>query len=81
VANWPATREQLITSGYNLPPIGMTVTCNGETCTARIAWASTPSGRMMPLTVTPRPGQPTLYNPHFADCPNAKDFRRKGAAK
>jgi hypothetical protein len=74
---WPATREQLAASGYDVPPIGVTVACNGETCRARIVWVKTPKGAPMPLTVEPRPGQPTLYNPHFADCPNAKDFRRR----
>ncbi|MGE5585779.1 MAG: hypothetical protein ACM309_09680 [Bacillota bacterium] len=64
--------------------MGMT-TCKG--CGREIKWLRTEAGKQMP--VDPEPVTVVLtdgrvfrgYRPHWATCPKAEQFRRKGEAK
>jgi hypothetical protein len=52
-----------------------------KACGATIVWVETASGKRMPLstaTAAPDPSGQLRAISHFADCPNAAEFRRKG---
>ena len=56
-------------------------------CNAKIEWIKTEKGRQMPVdlepvTVVTKEGKTVRgYIPHWATCPNADDFRKKGGDK
>jgi hypothetical protein len=76
----PETWQGLADAGYVFDNEGV---CKG--CGAKIDWFITPKGRKMPMSVievrktqsglSPVVGYKRV--PHWTDCPNAKDFRRK----
>lgn len=57
-------------------------TCKG--CGRQIEWIKTEAGKQMPVdpdlvTVVLKDGRVVRgYRPHWATCPNAEQFRRKG---
>lgn len=52
---------------YDIPPGASISKCSG--CDADIVWIKTAAGKSMPVD-----GDGT---PHWATCPNAKDFKKK----
>jgi len=44
--------------------------CRGKDCRAEITWWITPRKKQMPFNAD--------MTPHWATCPNADDFRRRG---
>ena len=68
--HWPATEIELGQAGYTWD--GGSKPCTGRTCNAHIEWWKTPAGKPMPMH---RLADGTLQ-PHWADCPDAKTFRR-----
>jgi hypothetical protein len=76
---YPATHEQLAREGFRFQ---QTAPCHGANCGATIHWYLTPGGARIPMArIIPAAGAELAaditYQPHFVDCPNAKDFRRK----
>ena len=72
---WPATSDEMKAAGYEYDNDS---TCRG--CEAPIEWWITPAGKKMPITVK-KAGNVLLFSgevrePHWASCPNAKDFKR-----
>jgi len=65
---WPKTGEQLRELGYHS---GSPATCKG--CGKPILWASTPNGKMMPLTRL----SSTLWQPHWIDCQAREQFKKR----
>lgn len=61
---FPKTDTDLKAAGYEYDG---TSRCRG--CHAEIEWWRTPKGRAIPLN-------PGTLEPHWSDCPNAKDFRK-----
>ncbi len=61
---FPRTEQGLAEAGYEYEN---STKCKG--CGADIAWFKTPRGKHIPLN------EGTM-EPHWSDCPNAKDFRR-----
>jgi hypothetical protein len=62
---------------YPLPPGARIEKC--KSCGAEIVWARTDAGRAIPLslkTVQTRDGVAYLLS-HFADCPEAKGWKRR----
>lgn len=62
---------------YKLPPAAYTSRCGS--CGAAMAWVKTKNGKAMPLslaTVEEREGVKYCL-PHFADCPQAKEWSKK----
>lgn len=67
---WPKTRDELRDAGYGFK--AKTV-CRSMVCRKNIEMWQTPNGKMMPLSAVDE----THLQPHFADCPDAKKFRRE----
>jgi hypothetical protein len=68
--NWPATVKELQTAGYNYQ---YSRPC--KLCTARIEFWETPGTRkLMPMDILAGGKRAS----HFATCPKAAAFRRKG---
>lgn len=66
---WPYdTREKLKAAGYRFM---RTDTCLARECCASIEFWRTPKGKLMPLILLEGKMQP-----HWADCPGAKEFKR-----
>jgi len=72
---FPAKSDELKAAGYEYDNDSK---CRG--CGARIEWWITPKGKKMPMTVTPtstvQQSKADVRQPHWADCPNAGDFRK-----
>ncbi len=72
---FPATSDELKNAGYEYDNDS---TCRG--CQAPIEWWITPSGKKMPMSVkktaTIQHATADIREPHFANCPNAADFRK-----
>ena len=64
---FPETLDELKAAGYVLDGYG---NCWG--CGAIIQWFKTPRGKRMPMDVDADGNA----EPHWATCPNAKDFRK-----
>lgn len=47
-------------------------TCRGANCGEQILWVRTPGGRPMP--VDPEEDAEGRHEPHFATCPDRRDF-------
>lgn len=62
---FPKTEIELEQAGYEYEGSGKCRACGQE-----IAWYRTPAGKRMPL-------EEGTLEPHWAKCPNAKDFRRR----
>jgi hypothetical protein len=65
------TRADLEAAGYKFDPtdeegLSVPVKCRG--CGAEIFWAKTPRGKRMPFDAR-------TFEPHWATCPQAKEFR------
>lgn len=63
---FPKTEGELAAQGYRYMK---TERCKGKTCTATLAWYLTPKGHWIPL-------EEGTLEPHFANCPDIKDFRK-----
>lgn len=63
--SFPKTEEELEAAGYKFLNAAR---CRG--CNASIEWWETPNGKKMPMNDD--------YEPHWATCPSAPDFRKKG---
>lgn len=63
---FPKTEEELKEAGYEF---GNRSHCRG--CGAEIEWWTTPRDKRIPL-------DPGTMEAHWATCPNAGDFRKKG---
>lgn len=74
---WPKTHAELLTAGYTVINYA---TCKGPTCNTTVYFYKTPKGNKMPLSVVnPNPDADNSqweYQPHWADCPDEKRFRR-----
>jgi hypothetical protein len=76
----PTKREDLVLMGY---VFDNEANCRG--CGAEIEWWITPKGKKMPMSVKEirerdspiSPIKEIQRVPHWSDCPNAEDFRRK----
>ena len=73
---YPATSDELKRAGFEYTNDGV---C--RSCGAAIEWYVTPGGKKIPMSVI-KPGDPLktsaeFRQPHFADCPEASNFRRK----
>jgi hypothetical protein len=76
----PEKREDLVAMGY---VFDNEARCRG--CDAVIEWWITPKGKKMPMSVKEvkstggvfAPVVEFVRIPHFTDCPNAADFRKK----
>ena len=80
----PEKREDLVSMGY---VYDNDAKCRG--CGASIEWWITPASKKMPMSVIEldRQGDPVfgtthlgsefVRRPHWSDCPNADDFRKK----
>lgn len=72
---FPAQSRELRESGYTFDGEGK---CRG--CGVPLEWWITPAGRKMPLSRVKLADQLKrnieALEPHWASCPNAKDFRR-----
>lgn len=66
---FPKTIDELVKAGYKHENVA---SCRGRTCTARIEWWITPSGKKLPLDVDAKGN----VEPHWAHCPDSKDFRK-----
>jgi len=64
---FPETTDQLVRAGYKFDNHA---SCRG--CGAAIEWWYTPRGKKMPFDVD----EDGNAEAHFANCPNAKDFRK-----
>jgi hypothetical protein len=64
---WPLTGEQVRDAGYKSKDRG-----ECRACKKPIVWTETPHGKMIPLSKIG-----ARWQPHFVDCPNAADFRKK----
>lgn len=85
----PEKREDLLAMGYIFDN---EATCRG--CGAPMEWWITPKGKKMPMSVLAvdangdvvpqgsltRPHE-FIRRPHWSDCPNAADFRKKKEEK
>ena len=60
-----------------IPKTQTSFRCNKAGCNADLIWATTKKGRSMPVHFVEGKG----WICHFADCPGAKRFRRKGKKK
>jgi len=73
--DFPATSDELKKGGYEYDN---DANCRG--CGESIEWWITPKGKKMPMTVrktaTVQHATADMRTPHFADCPNVKDFRK-----
>ena len=71
---FPKSEEELIEKGFYRHKGRLTQKiCSGKDCKAAIQWWITPRNKQMPLNEAD-------LSPHWADCPNADDFRRRGRA-
>jgi len=69
---FPKSFYELIEKGFERNKDRMTqVICRGKDCRAKIQWWTTPRMKQIPLNDAD-------LSPHWPDCPNADDFRRKG---
>lgn len=72
---FPATSQGLKDGGY---VYDNDANCRG--CGEPIVWYITPKGKKMPMSVknesTLLHGALDTYEPHFATCPNAANFRK-----
>ena len=60
------TPEELTAAGYEFKNKSR---CSGPNCGAEIEWWRTPYGKSIPL-------DSKTLKPHWATCPDQKDFRR-----
>lgn len=65
---FPETTSELVAAGY---VFDNDANCRG--CGVRVEWWITPRGKKMPMDVNENGD----CEPHWASCPNAKDFRTK----
>lgn len=72
MSDFPRTRHEMVRDHYTLS--SARAICVG--CSAPIEWWKTPKGK--PIPMNPMANDQALAEPHWATCPNAKDF--KGAA-
>ena len=72
MTQWPKTADQLKAEGYEFLAWGQCRSC-GE----RIVWAATPAGRRMPLDEVCDGLSEPAWDPHFASCPDAKQWSRR----
>jgi len=78
----PDTWQGLADAGYVFDCEGC---CSGKDCRAKIEFWITPQNRTMPMTVVEVKKDSSAFSPvigykripHWSDCPNADDFRRK----
>jgi hypothetical protein len=74
--NFPATSAALQAAGWEYTNDGV---CRG--CQAKIEWWISPRGKKMPMSVistaTIQHATGDVRQPHFADCPEADQFRKK----
>lgn len=73
---FPKTKKELVDEGYKFV---FPRQCRGRTCKVTIYWYDTPAGKRIPLSaVASQPGGSSglLLEPHFATCPDVKDFRK-----
>lgn len=71
---WPHnTHEKLIAAGYVWQGARH---CAGRTCAFTVHWYFTPHGKRMPFNFTPE----GKLEPHFAWCPDVKEFKREKRA-
>ena len=68
---FPKTKEELRAEGYKFV---FPRQCRGKTCKTTIYWYDTPAGKRIPLSAVA--GKDGLLDPHFATCPDVKDFRK-----
>lgn len=73
---FPASSDELKAAGYEYDN---DAACRG--CGEPIEWWITPNSKKMPLVVQKKSADllhasAEVRNPHWADCPNAKDFRK-----
>jgi len=77
----PEKREDLLAMGYVYDNDGY---CKG--CGAPIEWWVTPKDKKMPMSVKEvkdetkgffAPVEKVIRVPHWSDCPNAQEFRKK----
>lgn len=79
---WPVTSDELKAAGYEYSDDG---TCRG--CQAPIEWWISPAGKKMPMSILKASDRNSSIaammkdpgdkrQPHFVDCPDAKDFRK-----
>jgi hypothetical protein len=68
---WPHnSHEKLKAAGYVFLESKI---CKGKNCGATIHWYRTPKGKLMPFN--------TQFQPHFADCPDAKNIHERSKVK
>jgi hypothetical protein len=67
---WPASPAGLRELGYTQ---SNRTRCSAPACNREIEWWITPAKRRMPLEHDPQTG---LLLPHWATCPEARQFRR-----
>jgi hypothetical protein len=69
---FPGNHDELVAAGFERikDRIRQTI-CRGKDCRARIQWWETPRHKTIPLNDAD-------LSPHWATCPNADDFRRRG---
>lgn len=73
---FPATQFELEKAGYLLQSKSH---CLGRNCDALIFWYKTPAGKMMPISQkADEPG--VMFEPHFASCKSADQFRKEKRA-
>lgn len=73
MSDFPANRHEMLRANYHRT--GASV-CNG--CGAAIEWWKTNNNKSIPMN--PIAGDYTPAEPHWATCPNAKDFKGAAAA-
>lgn len=66
---FPKTDEELLMAGYRYEGSRR---CLGPTCGAYVAWYRTPRNKRIPLN-------PGTLEPHFATCPDVKNFLSRKA--
>jgi hypothetical protein len=78
MSDFPKTRHAMLRANYKHTGNGV---CKG--CSAPIEWWTTGKGKSIPMN-PPAPGADANYapvEPHWATCPNAKDFKGGDSAK
>jgi hypothetical protein len=72
---FPASADELKANGYDYDNDS-----HCRACGAAIEWWITPNGKKMPMvveaTATIHKASGDIRKPHWADCPNANEFRR-----
>jgi hypothetical protein len=68
MSDFPSTRHDMLRANYRKTGDGV---CKG--CSAPIEWWKTTNGRSIPMN--PIANDNVVVEPHWATCPNAKDFK------